>query len=360
MGSVESPTYSYVDYLNDLIDIAGSHIVLSNTYPFYDNGTTDMNRWFDHVTTLRSVGLSRNVPYWMWVQSSSFPGQRLPSESDLRMSMFSAMSAGFTGILFYRYHAAGNYSGFLESDRTTPSSLYVPAGIAVNEGKILGESLRYLTSTNLYFVPGGVSTTPTGLDDWAPGAGDAIGIEHITIAGPAAAGKDGLVGFFEDDLGDHYFMLVNLNHGAGLTSAFTSVDFTIEFDSSIDFVWRLNRLSGNVEKLTLANHLLTLTLPGGTGDLFKIGDGNFAGVGPAGDFDDDGVVDGADFLEWQRGFGTKYDANDLANWRQNYGTGSQLATSSVSVPEPANCTISLVTWWLLLLVGSGNHYVRDL
>lgn len=48
-----------------------------------------------------------------------------------------------------------------------------------------------------------------------------------------------------------------------------------------------------------------------------------------GDFDFDGHVDGSDFLAWQRGFGSTYDAGDLTNWDANYGQPVTLAASTV-------------------------------
>jgi exonuclease III len=54
------------------------------------------------------------------------------------------------------------------------------------------------------------------------------------------------------------------------------------------------------------------------------------GVGLAGDFDNDGDVDGRDFLVWQRNPGV----GNLGDWQNNYGTGSLTATS-VAVPEPS-------------------------
>ena len=61
---------------------------------------------------------------------------------------------------------------------------------------------------------------------------------------------------------------------------------------------------------------------------------------PPGDFDNDGDRDGFDFLTWQRGFGTIYDANDLATWQANYGQSAPLLASSAplsasSAPLPA-------------------------
>ncbi|MCH7753099.1 MAG: PEP-CTERM sorting domain-containing protein [Planctomycetes bacterium] len=58
-----------------------------------------------------------------------------------------------------------------------------------------------------------------------------------------------------------------------------------------------------------------------------------------GDFDID--VDGFDFLKWQRGFGTIYDATDLADWEANYGAVAPLAAASTAVPEPSSSALLL-------------------
>lgn len=54
------------------------------------------------------------------------------------------------------------------------------------------------------------------------------------------------------------------------------------------------------------------------------------GAGVTGDFDGDFDVDGDDFLVWQRTDGS---SGGLADWQNNYGTGT-LAAGSVAVPEP--------------------------
>ncbi len=64
-----------------------------------------------------------------------------------------------------------------------------------------------------------------------------------------------------------------------------------------------------------------------------------------GDFDGDGDVDGADFLEWQRSDGSP---GGLTNWRDHYGTGvGTLASANAVIPEPGS---------LLLCLGIGSMY----
>ena len=61
------------------------------------------------------------------------------------------------------------------------------------------------------------------------------------------------------------------------------------------------------------------------------------GSGQPGDFDNDGDVDGRDFLAWQRNPAV----GDLADWQANYGSGSLVATS-VAVPEPGTISLALI------------------
>ncbi|WP_172992032.1 autotransporter-associated beta strand repeat-containing protein [Lacipirellula parvula] len=73
------------------------------------------------------------------------------------------------------------------------------------------------------------------------------------------------------------------------------------------------------------------------------------------DFDNDGDVDGADFLTWQRNFGTAGDnahgnANgdgtvdglDLAVWRNQFGAGSPANVAASAIPEPASAALLLL------------------
>lgn len=55
----------------------------------------------------------------------------------------------------------------------------------------------------------------------------------------------------------------------------------------------------------------------------------------AGDFNDDGSVNGTDFLQWQQGFPGQFSANDLSDWQSNYGQGPGGPLLN-AVPEPGS------------------------
>ena len=117
---------------------------------------------------------------------------------------------------------------------------------------------------------------PEGTVLYEPGAGIEQ-VRDITVMGEGA-GHNGLVGFFRDDAADAYFMVVNLRHGEGLAAADAPLAITLQFAPSVERVARLSRETGAVEMLPVPDGTLTLTLPGGTGDLFKTDDSRFPGL----------------------------------------------------------------------------------
>ena len=82
--------------------------------------------------------------------------------------------------------------------------------------------------------------------------------------------------------------------------------------------------------------------------------GELAGL--QGDFDQDGDVDGLDFLIWQQGLGIasgaaisdgdanndgRVDRDDLQLWQINYGNQSGLLAAGKQVPEPGSLFLTL-------------------
>jgi hypothetical protein len=72
-----------------------------------------------------------------------------------------------------------------------------------------------------------------------------------------------------------------------------------------------------------------------------------------GDFNYDGIVDGADFLKWQRGESpSPLSQSDLDDWQNNVANvASPITAASTTVPEPATGIMLLIGMAILLTGG---------
>jgi len=64
-----------------------------------------------------------------------------------------------------------------------------------------------------------------------------------------------------------------------------------------------------------------------------------------GDFDEDGDVDGTDFLNWQRTENSI--AAELATWQENFGQLRSQALEAIGIPEPAGWILLCSGGWIL-------------
>jgi hypothetical protein len=123
-------------------------------------------------------------------------------------------------------------------------------------------------------------------------------------------------------------VLLSLNNPAGATSAKVRFKF---LEGNNDWLWAIDNIKIGTQSTNDA------------------------------DFDNDGDVDGADFLTWQRGLGTgttniqgnadgdsDVDAADLAVWKSQFGQTGLSSAAAAQVPEPAGLCLSA-----LALVAAG-------
>lgn len=159
--------------------------------------------------------------------------------------------------------------------------------------------------------------------------------------------------------------------GVPLSSSveFYLADFQGEVDTIVD-TWSPVELTGleNARRLYFNPSSSDVGLFGmNTPAYFAIDNISIVAAGVAGDFDDDGDVDGADFLLWQRQFDTSQDlftgadgdgdgqvtVTDLELWQQHYGVNawvnSSPASLSMVVPEPSALKSAFITMLCFLL-----------
>lgn len=277
-GPVPEGGYSYEDYLRDFATIMDPDVVLFNAYPFMEDGGT--KNLFPTLMTARKVGQERDAPYWAFVQAYADHrrGYRMPSESDVRMQVFMHLSSGFTGIAYFTYEDQQG-PAMIEGGTGRRRPIYYGVARLNLEVDHLGQALRFLESTAVRYLPQGGNHVPGGVTAWKPGDGGDTIIKAITIEGDEPApGKDLLIGFFKDDDGQDYFMLTNLWHGKGASSAERAVTVRLTLDPEVRVIGRLSRETGQPEALAVEGGEFRITLPGGTGELLRFGDVRFPGL----------------------------------------------------------------------------------
>jgi len=68
----------------------------------------------------------------------------------------------------------------------------------------------------------------------------------------------------------------------------------------------------------------------------------------AGDFNNDGKINNADYVVWRKGLGTTYTQNDYNDWRANFEqTNAGSASAAATVPEPASAASLAVVMAIL-------------
>src|SRR4030095_294018 len=90
-------------YVADLVTKVKPDAFMYDNYPFQTSGT-DLNSHFDTLTFWRNKGQQYGVPYMATIQSFAEGSIRLPSESELRMLLFSYLTAGYKGVAYFAYY----------------------------------------------------------------------------------------------------------------------------------------------------------------------------------------------------------------------------------------------------------------
>lgn len=284
--------YDYLQYVNDYIQIVRPDVMMFDIYPFQDQGGPS-NLYFLNLQVVRDAALKAGIPYWLFVQSYIDRNRRLLSEGDNRLQLFCPLTFGYTGMAYFTYDGSWT-DGLLRGGREK-MPLFDYAAKANREVLNIAGPIRFLTSTQVRFIKATHgSAVPQGLRAWDRYTDREPLFKEITIDMPAeiptpqedratyladAPYMGGLIGYFRDDSGQKYFMITNTWHSLTAPADGRELTFRILFDPQVTTVQRLNRMTGKVEGLPVDPETgLIVTLPGGTGDLFKFGPGPFVGL----------------------------------------------------------------------------------
>ena len=282
-GAEPPEKHTYATYLDTMIRLTKMDLVSFCAYPIEYTWAKALlhERWFKSLEEVRAAAQRAGIPYWCFIQAMDYGKKRdkyrYPSESELRLLVYTSLTYGYTGLQYFlwRGQADRNWHAIVHEDGT-PDAIY-PHIAAVNpEVARLGRALRMLKSTRVRYLSQRAEVA-RGTRRFEDGDGAPCRIRDVTFETPRST-SEGLLGLFEDDAGEAYFMLTNLQHTPTGSARETALTFTLHFEPGVKTVYRLSRTTGEVEAMPVVDGKLELSLPGGTGDLFKIADGDFPGL----------------------------------------------------------------------------------
>ena len=284
------------------VEACAPDIFAFDHYPLQRNGQTQ-DHYLYNVAWARRTAMRHHLPFWMtlqaWGREEEKPSYayRVPDEADLRFLVFSFLAHGGTGMMFFHYY--GHPGSMIEDtgvnrEASGPTSAHryehTVASRAWYALRDVAPEIRNLAGALLNLRPRGDVTYAGDGRLWDHGPPtysqhnpkQPLRCTRFAGHGPLQdlAVVDGtdmglLIGFFDDEQGQEYFMVVNLAHGAGQSKMDALGTVSLRFDATVEQIERLNRLTGRVETLATRARAdgdgreLVIQLEGGTGDLFK-------------------------------------------------------------------------------------------
>lgn len=248
-------------------------VMSCNIYPFR-KGILTRDIFFG-MLEIRKASLEAGLPYWAFIQawqdkSGAEGANRTPSESELRMQVYAHLAAGFTGIVYFTYDDAQG-PAMVEEGTNKPNPIYYQVQALNGEVANLGETLKMLTSTNVCFLRSQNSTmaVPTFFGETGRKMSRQMGV--VDVEEGLQQGQDSQISTFQDDNGVQYFMIVNLWSGPELDASKATRLIHLTLAPDAKDIYRINRKTGQTELMKPVDGKIAIELPGGTGDLFRVG-----------------------------------------------------------------------------------------
>ena len=244
---------------------------------------------YESLEIFRRAGLDSNRPYWRYLRSFVYQDSlnEVSTPNDMRWDAMAGLVYGYTGHTWFIYTIDDNTEiepvlfDAENNFNANPTNLWHVAAQINVEMRHLGRAITQLTSTDVRYIPVNAFLQPQETANWSPGAGGDPYLSAIECT--TSTWLEILLGFFQDDAGEYYFMVQNVSHDSGswpnnVTGTETirlSFDFTQAPQSTNRTALQtLNKLNGLVESIPLTSHdgttgYLDTTLEAGDAILLK-------------------------------------------------------------------------------------------
>ncbi len=244
-----TPTYS--DHLDKYLSIVRPAVLSYDHYCLLRDGR-DRPDYFENLALIREYGQRYGTPSWNIILSAPHLAYRDPTAGEMRWQVYTSLAYGMKGIMWFTYWtlpAWGEDGGTAIVDSEgKPARLYPIVQQLNGETKVLGRTLLRLTSTGVFHT----GDTPRGCRRLG---------DDAVLQAPADVPL--VIGFFRDDHGVEYAMVVNRDHAK-------SVEFPLTFLPHVVSVAEISAADGTARPLTLSKQQVKLRLAAGDGRLLKL------------------------------------------------------------------------------------------
>ena len=285
-SSIGSMSPEHWDYILETI---GPDVMLFQHYPSF---RSDQSRagYYRRLEKFARWSRKRGVPWWVYPRAYSSDRDGIFSESELRLQRFTSLAYGVRGFADFMWASGPGTPAVLGS--TYWDGSFQPT-TTYQQLAPINREIAHVTKALIRLSPVGAFHL-----DRVPIAGDQQEVRYwmdrdddlpnwLRRTGrlanlTAALNRNHLVvGFFRDDAGEEYFLVVNKDVAQDRTGDQLATEVILSFHPSVKAIQHLRRSDGVIERIDVDRHYGFL-LPGGTGELFKFDTGgSFAGHQPA-------------------------------------------------------------------------------
>jgi hypothetical protein len=231
-----------------------------DSYVIHKDGTDASERHYQYLDQFRRASLRYDVPFWAFALSIQHFSYRRPSESDLRWQHYTNLAYGAKGLWYFTYWGPTDWENWdsiaiVDPRNGAPTDNYGHVQGLNRAVQQMGDTLLRLSCREVVHT-----TAPAGQQAFRP--------DRQWIADIQAA--DALIGFFNDEKGVRYALVVNKRHGQNKSAQEMTEEMTLKFASNVRAVTAVNWLDGRTGPVKVTAGKATLPVAGGTGVLLRL------------------------------------------------------------------------------------------
>ncbi len=236
-------------------------VIASALYPYQADINKDlenMSVYYSCLENMRKLSIKYKVPFWLFAQSASWKNKkgkisrRMPNEAEIRLQIYSSLAYGAKGIWYYNYVIPHHHRSIVQAildEEDKPTQIYYVIKAINREILCLAPTLMKIRAKEIMHI--------NNQSDYKKYCQS----DRIK---PDINGNDLLIGYYADEKGNNYMMIVNKE----LNEAFNNI--VLKKGKDIKTIHMISKKTGREIDLFLYKDNYKMKMKAGDGILLKI------------------------------------------------------------------------------------------